>query len=463
MGILVTEVSKYLICLVMLLYVIESFAALLYSDLKKERSAALRMRIWMFLIGVLFFAQTAANTGSLDHLAYFAGLFILIIITPSLYNILFKVEEPLIINHMCMLLMIGMTIILRVDTHKALRQLIIVYFSIFVGLIGLWIIRKIDIAFEKYGYVYLFAGIAAILVVLVLGSITYGSHLSIKIFGLTFQPSEFVKLLLVLFSAGMLYEKQDMKHVAISGAGAAAEVLILALSKDLGAALIYFVVYIFILYVASGKAIYPFLGAVFGTAAGVASYFIFDHVKNRVTVFIDPWSHISSGGYQVGLSLFAISAGGFFGLGLFNGNPSVIPHVEEDVIFSAIAEELGFIFAMLMLAVCIAVFLVYMRAASRSTDKFKRLVYIGLGVQYIFQIFLTVGGGTKFIPLTGVTLSLVSYGGSSVLSTIFSISLFEGLRSKEKYDEAEYEEGGPEYETSTGKKNNQTKRLLKKG
>ena len=142
----------------------------------------------------------------------------------------------------------------------------------------------------------------------------------------------------------------------------------------------------------------------------------------------DPWSLIdSAGGYQITQSLFAISSGGWFGLGLYKGTPESIPVVETDFIFSAIAEELGIVFAICLILICVSSFMMIMNIAASLQDKFYRLIAFGLGVTYIFQVFLTIGGGTKFIPLTGVTLPLISYGGSSVLTTLVMFSVIEGL------------------------------------
>lgn len=156
-------------------------------------------------------------------------------------------------------------------------------------------------------------------------------------------------------------------------------------------------------------------------------YYLFSHVRVRVQAFLDPFSVIDNQGFQMAQSLFAISNGKWFGTGLFEGTPADIPFVESDFMFSAVAEELGGIFAVCMILVCLNCFLVFLKIAMELEDTFYRLVASGLGVMYIFQIFLTVGGGMKFIPLTGVTLPLVSYGGSSVLTTLIIFAVMQGL------------------------------------
>ena len=159
----------------------------------------------------------------------------------------------------------------------------------------------------------------------------------------------------------------------------------------------------------------------------------------------DPFAYINGSGYQITQSLFAIACGGFFGTGLMKGVPDDIPFVESDFIFSAIAEEMGVLVAACMLLICVAAFLIFMKNAMALQDPYYRLVSVGLGVMYIFQVFLTVGGGIKFIPLTGVTLPFVSYGGSSVLVSIVIFMIMQGIILRAK-DEALIDDEEDEFE-----------------
>ena len=126
-------------------------------------------------------------------------------------------------------------------------------------------------------------------------------------------------------------------------------------------------------------------------------------------------------------SLFAIGTGGWFGAGLYQGQPDTIPVSAEDFIFSAISEEMGLIYAMCLILICVSSFLEMMRIAVKIHDRFYQLIVYGIGIMYIFQIFLTIGGGTKFIPLTGVTLPFISYGGSSVMTTMIMFFIIQGI------------------------------------
>ena len=154
---------------------------------------------------------------------------------------------------------------------------------------------------------------------------------------------------------------------------------------------------------------------------------MFSHVQTRVEAWQDPWSIIDGKGYQITQSLFALANGGFTGTGLYQGQPTDIPVVKKDFVFSAIGEEFGGIFAMLLILVCLSCFIAFLISAMKQLSLFNRLICVGLGIQYAVQVILTVGGAIKMIPSTGVTLPLISYGGSSILSTLFVFAIIQGL------------------------------------
>ena len=166
-------------------------------------------------------------------------------------------------------------------------------------------------------------------------------------------------------------------------------VLILVASKDLGSALIFFIVYVMMVFIATGQWVYLLLGVAGGSAAAVAAYQLFSHVQVRVQAWRDPFSCIDAAGFQITQSLFGISSGGWFGLGLFRGNPTAIPLVEADFVFSAVAEELGIVFSMCLILICLSCFIMFMNIAIKLQNEFYRLIAFGLGITYIFQVFLT--------------------------------------------------------------------------
>ncbi|MDE6910649.1 MAG: FtsW/RodA/SpoVE family cell cycle protein, partial [Lachnospiraceae bacterium] len=183
---------------------------------------------------------------------------------------------------------------------------------------------------------------------------------------------------------------------------------------------------------------YLILGHAGVAAEEYASYFMFAHVRVRVAAWLNPWNDINATGYQIAQSLFGIGTGGWFGMGIDAGTPSSIPYVEQDFIFSAICEEFGVIFGICLIAVCVNLFLEIVHVAHSCNDAFMKYTVYGLGIVYIVQLFLTIGGNSKFIPLTGVTLPLISYGGSSVLASLIMFSVIQGFYIHNDYLYAAY-------------------------
>ena len=177
-----------------------------------------------------------------------------------------------------------------------------------------------------------------------------------------------------------------------------------------------------------------------GAGASFVACKLFAHVRRRVEAWRDPWADIDDKGYQVTQGLFAMGTGGWFGMGLYQGLPNKIPVVEKDFIFAAISEELGAIYGLCILLICLGCFIQFMQIAMKMQAMFYKLIAFGLGTMYITQVFLTVGGVLKFIPSTGVTLPFVSYGGSSILATFVLFNIIQGLYILKRGEEEENEE-----------------------
>lgn len=426
MELYITELSKYFITLFIALYTLECFLVFRFQDEGKRSGCYIRQNLLMFLVHFSCFLVICFQTGKLEYLLFYILQQILLFATIVLFRMVYPKGNRLIINNMCMLLSIGFVILSRLSFERAIRQFFIVTVSIITGMLIPYFIHKLKFL-KSLTWIYAIVGVVALGIVLVLGSTTYGSKISYSIAGITFQPSEFVKIIFVFFLASALYESHDFLRIVLTAVLAGIHVLILVASRDLGSALIFFIVYVFMVFIATGNWLYLFLGGAGGCGAAVLAYQFFSHVQVRVQAWKDPFSCIDDAGYQITQSLFAISSGGWFGLGLFRGTPDSIPLVEADFVFSAVAEELGISFSMCMILICISCFIMFMNISVRLKDKFYQLIAFGLGVTYIFQVFLTIGGGTKFIPMTGVTLPLISYGGSSVLTTLVMFFIIEGL------------------------------------
>lgn len=338
-----------------------------------------------------------------------------------------------------MLLCIGFIILTRLNPEHAMRQFMIVVVSAVVTWLIPFIIDRVW-QLVKLAWAYGILGLLVLAFVCVAGNTSFGAQLSLTIGGVSVQPSEFVKISFVFFVAARFYQSTKLKDVAITTVVSALHVLILVLSKDLGSALIFFVTYLSMLFVATSNWLYLGIGVVSGSAAAGVAYRLFAHVRRRVEAWRDPWADIDDKGYQVTQGLFAMGTGGWFGMGLYQGMPERIPVVEKDFVFAAISEELGALFAICLLFICVGCFLQFMMIAMKMQAMFYKLIAFGLGIVYITQVFLTVGGVVKFIPSTGVTLPFISYGGSSILATFILFNIIQGLYILKRGEEDENEE-----------------------
>ncbi len=422
----IVALSKYFIAIFLAMYTYECFSVFRFREEKSRKGIYTRQIILMFFVHFTCFLTICIKADDLQYLFFYAFQQLAVFAVLVLFELFYPAINRLVIHNMCMLLTLGLVILTRLDMRKAVRQFIIILVSLAVSMVIPHFIHRMKML-KDLSLLYAAVGILALGTVLVLGSTTYGSKLSWSVFGISFQPSEFMKLVFVFFMASALYQSSNLMHVAYVTAVAGIHVVILVLSRDLGSALIFFVTYVLMVFLATKNFWYLLLGAAGGSGASVLAYQLFSHVQERVQAWRDPWSVIDRDGYQITQSLFAMGRGGLFGLGLFQGAPDDIPKVEQDFIFSAIAEEMGLIVAFCIILISLSCFIMFMDISMRLRDRFYQLVAFGFAVLYIFQVFLTIGGDTKFIPLTGVTLPLVSYGGSSVMTTLIMFSIIEGL------------------------------------
>lgn len=424
---LIVELSKYALILLMALYTMLSFFSFTRKTRKASDLVLSEMTFLMLLLQFIAYLILYLKLDESSELLYYYGFQALFMVFFTvLWRLLYKNLNSTVLSNMCMLITIGFIMLTRIDAKKSVRQFVIVIVSMAVSMIVPYVIRKWKKCcdFDLY---YGGIGIVMLALVLVLSNTTYGANLSFTVAGVTLQPSEFVKIFFVFYVAGRFTKSTKFKDVVLTTILAALHVLILVASTDLGGALLFFVTYLVMIYVATKKASYCMAGIGAGCLAGVLAYQLFSHVQVRVMAWSDPWSCIDKEGYQVAQSLFAIGTGSWTGMGLGQGMPSSIPFVEKDSIFSAISEELGGFFAICVILICICVFLSFFYLAMKVKNRFYCYVAMGLGTMYATQVLLTIGGAVKFIPLTGVTLPLVSYGGSSMLSTLIMLGVLQGI------------------------------------
>lgn len=423
---IIIELSKYIIIFLMTAYTFSCFSIFVQEYEESESHILIRQNILMFLIHFMAYMVMYLKTGEQKLIVFYGCQVVYFIAVIVLYRIIYPNVSSLIVNNMCMLISIGLIMITRLEFADAVKQFIYAIVGAVIGLVAPVIIRKMKTLID-WTYIYAGVGFAFLCLVAVFAATSGGAKLGFTIAGFGVQPSEFVKILFVFFVAASLQKSTDFKNVLITTAIAAAHVLILVLSTDLGAALIFFVVYLVMLYVATRQPLYAIAGIGAGSVAAMLGYRLFAHIKVRVSVWKDPFASYNEGGYQVAQSLFAIGTGSWFGMGLMQGSPDLIPVAESDFIFAAIAEEMGLIYALCLILICVSCYVMFLNIAMEIRNQFYKLVALGLGTCYIFQVFLMIGGVTKFIPSTGVTLPLVSYGGSSMLSTMIMFGIIQGL------------------------------------
>ena len=431
---LIVEISKYLMILLMAIYTYANFRFFSLKEPEAKRRVCGRQNRAMFAIHFLAYVVLCLKTEDeafrFTLMAFYGAQVVFFLCYIYLYRLIYRNVSRLLVNNTCMLLCVGFIMLTRLSLSKGLDKALRQFAIVVAAAAAAWLVPYVMGRFwqlYKLQWVYAGAGLLVLLVVWAAGNESFGAQLSITIGSISVQPSEFVKLSFVFFVASMFYQSLDFKTICITTAVAAAHVVVMVLSKDLGGALIFFITYVIVLYVASQNSLYLISALAAGTLAAVVAWRLFSHVQVRVLAWQDPWSTIDNEGYQVARSLFAIGTGGWFGMGLGEGMPNSIPVASSDFIFSAICEELGVIFAICLILVEISCFVLFVNIALKMKRRFYKLTALGLAVEYIFQVFLTIGGVTKFIPSTGVTLPLISYGGSSVMSTIILFCIIQGM------------------------------------
>lgn len=436
--------AHYLILILMVSYTVSAYSVFRQKNrLRREKMFLVQDRI-MLAVHFLAYLTMFLKTLNTELILFYAAQLIYFLFVLLLFRNLYPKISRSLLNNMCMLMITGFFMITRLSYDESVKQFKIACLGTVIALLVPLIIRRLHVL-TKMTWAYVFVGIGLLGLVMVASRSVNGAKLTMSIAGFTFQPSEFVKIIFVFAVAGLLAGEHSLRRVVLATVLAAVHVAILVISTDLGSALIFFVTYLVMLYIATRNPFLVSIGILAGAAAAVLAYFLFSHVRVRVQIWRDPFADYQGSGYQICQSLFSIAAGGWLGTGLYQGSPGTIPYVEEDFMFSAVLEEMGGIYGIALILVCLAVFIMCVNVAMKLESRFYRLAAVGFGATYATQVFLTIGGGSKLIPMTGVTLPLVSYGGSSLLSTLLMISIVQGLymlRSDEVKEEYETEKTG---------------------
>lgn len=341
-----------------------------------------------------------------------------------------------------MLISIGTIMIYRIEPASGARQLLWISLGILIFFITYFILKYIK-KWKNWIYLYIALAYGLFALTFILGTRKYGAINWISIGGISFQPAEIIKILLIFILSSYYSNKDSFKDMKYSSyypmIMVYSFVAILFLQRDLGMAVIFYSIFtgLQFIYEENRKQIYYNLG--FFALGGSLGYLLFDHVKIRIQTWINPWAYIDNKGYQITQSLFAIAEGGFFGTGLGLGHPHFIPVVEMDFIFSAICEEMG-IFTGIGV-IMLFMILVYrgFKIAISQDNQFYRILALGVSILFGVQSFIILGGVLKLIPLTGITLPFVAYGGSSILSSFIALAILQVCSEDIKTGEVNYE------------------------
>lgn len=350
--------------------------------------------------------------------------------------------DPVFLPAAVLLTGLGFAVIYRLSPDLASAQTLWLLLGIVLFVVTLVVVRD-HRQLDQFTYTIGLLGLLMLLLPLApgIGRTVRGARLWVGIGPLQFQPAEIGKVLLVIFLASYLNARKELLAVATRRLGPIAlpeprhlapllvawgvSLVVLFLERDLGSSLLFFGIVVVMLWVATGRGAYLALGVILFAVGAMVGYAMFDHVQDRVTIWLHVFdsSLIQDEGYQLAQSLFALATGGIAGTGLGQGRPGFIPDAHTDFVFSAVGEELGLLGATALLLLFVLLVFRGFRAAVRSPDGFGQLLAAGLSTALALQTFVIVGGVTRLIPLTGITLPFVSYGGSSLVANFVLLAL----------------------------------------
>ena len=396
-----------------------------YRAVSMQRRIIVLMHLTAFLI-LSYDRQT--HLFHLTALIFGAVSFLFLLVTMKLLDRFYYEGCPLIWTGMLFLMDVSLIMLQRIEPALAHRQLVWMCIGL-AGMFCLPLVFRLIPRFEIFEWAYIILCYGLLICTKFFGIAKGGSTnwlaFGPEVFRITFQPSEVAKFLFVFYLASVFRKRVELKQFLITAGLSAGLVLLLVMQRDLGSALIFFMTYMTMLYIATSNEFLFLLGMGSASVAAIGAYHLFSHVRVRVAAWQNPWADIDTGGYQIVSSLFAITTWGVLGSGLTKGLPQSIPVVESDMIFAAICEELGVIFGAGVIGIFIMILYRGVRIALDCDRRYYSILAVGVTTMLSFQAFIILGGVIKFIPLTGVTLPFVSYGGSSVLVSLMMIGLLQ--------------------------------------
>ena len=405
------------------------------ESIKEEKQL---LRYTYLLCIILFLNMFLIGKDGFDKGAIIMGVIICLLFAYSYFIIrrFFPDGDKYILLFSNALAVIGMGILYRIDSPVALKQLI--WYTVGIAIFVLVVVLFPSLtSFGKYKIFYMVCTLILMSLGSLFGEEINGSKNWIIIKGFSVQPTEFGKLSLVAYLAASLQyygenikgssEFERLKSLIEPGIVVMVSLGFMVIQKDLGSALIFFAISITMLYIATSKVKYVLVCLALFIVAAFISYKLFGHVRLRVLIWGNPWKYGYDQGHQVVQSIISIANGGLFGTGLGLGYPTMVPVATTDFIFAAICEEMGLLTGFGMLILYFLLFYRCMRVPIYGKDKFSRLLAVGYSTMIAAQVLVIVGGVVGAIPLTGITLPLVSYGGSSMIITFFSLGILQKI------------------------------------
>ena len=410
---------------------------------KRRRFTELTLIVMAATItGVAFtLASLGANSTIPARIGPFLALLLLLIGAAHIaVRLLARGADPTLLPLVVLLHGLGFVMITRLDQDLASLQALwsLIAVGAFVATL-LFVQRAGDLA--RYKWTLFFGGAFALMLPMIpgVGSTQNGARIWVSVGPLNFQPGEFAKVALAIFFAGYLAERRELiaastwkigplrlpefQYIAPILVAWGFSVMVMVGQRDLGSSLLFFTLFVVMMWVATERLTYLFMGVVLFAGAAYISWRMFDHVQTRVAIWRDPWEDEYDKGFQIVQAIYGLGDGGVTGTGLGRGSPDKVPEAQNDFIFAAIGEEMGMIGATALLMAYLLIIGAGLRVALRTDRTFDKLLATGLTTIVGFQAFIIIGGVIKVVPLTGITLPFVSYGGSSLLSNYIILAL----------------------------------------
>ena len=401
----------------------------------KAKKREKRLLNLVYLLCLLLFTALGFLQQPFDKFALIMGVVLCVLIGYSHFIVrrFYPDGDKFILIFASVLAVVGVAMLYRINPNTAIKQLIWIALGI-IGYILIVVILPDLKSFAKYKNVYMIITLVLMPLALIFGTEQFCAKNWILIGPISFQPSEFAKIALVLYLAAALatYEskksfKEEVKQLFQPALVAGFSMGCMVLQRDLGSALIFFGISITLLYVATSKKKYVFTALGLAAIGSVAGYTMFGHVRERVMIWRDPWKYALGSSYQIVEGMYSIAAGGLFGVGLGQGHFQNLPVKESDMIYAIICEEFGIIFAIGLMIIYFLLFYRGIRAAFVTKDSYSQLIAVGFSTMIACQTLVIIGGIFSVIPLTGITLPIISYGGSSVLTIFFALGILQKI------------------------------------